>query len=306
MSLISDYLNLFRRVIRNVSLLSPSRIDFVHTRTMLDYCAMHDEFAGVIKEPYNGEEIIVSLTTYSKRIHTVYRTIESIFLQTYKANRILLYIDESEYDNVDSLPGTLQRQLKRGLEVRFVKNLKSYKKLIPALKEFPDAVIITIDDDCLYATDLLERLIRSHQRNEQCVCGMECQRIRKSGPKDFMPYQSFGMGDGPKEEESSFNLIAEGFGGILYPPHCLAKDVTEEELFKKLAPQADDIWFKCMSLKNGIKVTQVKREFPIFHYCKVDLDVQDIALCNTNKDEGGNDTQLKAVVDYFDLYNYFE
>lgn len=289
-----------------MSLLSETRIDFIQTRTMLDYCAIHDTFSGVREEHYNGEEIIVSLTTYSKRIYTVYRTIESLFHQTYKPNRIVLFIDETECNNVDTLPGTLQRQLKRGLEVRFVKNLKSYKKLVPALKEFPDSVIITVDDDCLYSTDLLERLICAHQRNKQSVCGMECQRIKKSGPREFLPYHMFGTGDVPKEEVTSSNLIAEGFGGILYPPHCMAKEVTDENLFMKLAPKADDIWFKCMSLKNGIKVTQVKREFSIFHYCKVDNDVQDIALYSSNKDGGNNDRQLKAVVDFFDLYDFIE
>lgn len=297
------YKSLVNRLINNISKMNDAHMDYMFKKHIIEYCSMHDTFKGVREELYNGEEIIVCLTTYSKRIHTVYRTIETLFLQTYKPNRIVLYLAKDECPDIQHLPGTILRQLQRGLEVRYVKDIKSYKKLIPALKEFPDSTIITVDDDCLYSSDLLEHLIKTHIAHPLNVCGMECQYIKKKSERTLGPYNSFGFGDVAKDEMTSPNLIPEGFGGILYPPHSLASEISDEDLFMKLAPRADDIWFKCMGLKNGTKVTQVKRDFSIFQYCMVDDDVQDIALFNTNKNENQNDVQLKNVVDYFDLYS---
>ena len=41
----------------------------------------------------------------------------------------------------------------------FCENIKSYKKLIPTLAAGCDLPVVTIDDDYIYPTDLLERLI---------------------------------------------------------------------------------------------------------------------------------------------------
>ena len=65
--------------------------------------------------------------------HTTYDTIESIMEQTMKANRIILWLDYSF--EKQPLPKALQLLQKRGLEIEYCKDIRSYKKLIPALKK---------------------------------------------------------------------------------------------------------------------------------------------------------------------------
>ena len=101
-------------------------------------------------------EIIISLTTYSLRIHNVYIALESLLNQTIKPNRIILWLAEEEF-NEANLPISVLRLKERGVEIRFCEDYKSYKKLIPTLREFPEAIIITVDDDVIYPMDQIGR-----------------------------------------------------------------------------------------------------------------------------------------------------
>ena len=45
---------------------------------------------------------------------------------------------------------------------------------------------------------------------------------------------------------------------MLYPPHALYKDITDEKLFMELAPTNDDVWFWIMSVLNDTRTIVVK------------------------------------------------
>lgn len=91
----------------------------------------------------NNSSVIVSLTTYGKYINDVYIVIESLLEQTVKPKKIVLWISDKTEDT--DIPSILKIQEQRGLEIRKTKDIRSYKKLIPTLKEFPDNPIITFD-----------------------------------------------------------------------------------------------------------------------------------------------------------------
>ena len=143
------------------------KIYFNQRKYILEQNILNSNHSGITTERYCNHDIIVSLTTYGKRLYDVHLAIESIMEQTMKANRILLWLDEG-YIN-QRLPKTLELLKKRGLEIRYCKDLRSYKKLIPALKEFPNDAIITIDDVLIYEFDLLERLIQSYLENQSYI-----------------------------------------------------------------------------------------------------------------------------------------
>ena len=106
----------------------------------------------------DNNNITVSLTTFGKRIDDVYLAIESIAKQTLKPNRVILWLSKDEFFN-KKLPITLTNLQKRGLEIKYCKDLKSYNKIIPTIKECPNDLIITIDDDIIYNFDLIEVFI---------------------------------------------------------------------------------------------------------------------------------------------------
>ena len=75
--------------------------------------------------PDNEIKAIISLTSFPKRIRCLYMTIESLFEQTYPADKIILWLSEDEF-NKRKLPRTILRLQKRGLEVKWVSgNLKN-------------------------------------------------------------------------------------------------------------------------------------------------------------------------------------
>ena len=92
--------------------------------------------------------------------------------------------------------------------------------------------------------------------------------------------------------------MAIGAGGILYPPKSLNPIVTDVELFLKLAPKADDLWFKAMSLIDGVQVFQSKnppkRLIPL-------IGTQKISLKKENVDKDLNLKQWEQLTDYFNL-----
>lgn len=254
---------------------------------------------GVTDTKYGDSEIIVSLTTYGTRINYVGLTIESIMQQTMKANRIILWLYTDDYNN--DLPEVLKRQQNRGLEIReYKKDIRSYKKLIPTLKHFPEAAVITLDDDLLYDYDILERLIKSYQRNPKYISACRTHLITLTEEGSIMPYCKWIH----YSHETSNNdlLFATTGGGVLFPPHSLCDEAINEDVFTTICPTADDIWVKAMILLSNSKIIKVPTKSKKGNEFIGIPEVQDNALYKTNTGAlQMNDKQLQAVMKKYNL-----
>lgn len=256
---------------------------------------------GTILEADSGgrKELIVSFTTYSKRIHDVHLVVESIAQQTLKPDRFILWLDEDEF-TLDSIPLILQKQMARGLEIRFCPNYKSYKKLIPTLELFPDANIVTIDDDVLYPHDMLELLYREHQAHPESIISHCTRKMTYDKNGKVQSYRSWKHEE--KSVEPNFDSVAIGVGGVLYPSNSLNPECLNIEKFLTLAPNADDIWFKAMALLNHTKHKKVSDGRDFQSRFLVIEGSQDIALANSNLIEANrNDLQISAVFKFYNL-----
>ena len=255
---------------------------------------------GIIEESADGERYVVSLTTHGERIEKVFQAIESVFLQSRKANKVVLYLSEDEF-LMKELPITLEKQVERGLTIKYVKDIGPYTKLIPALIDFPDANIITVDDDQIYSFNMIDKLVRCHHSHPAAVCCRVSREISMKGKDCFCPYKSFKhvFSDAAL---SSPRLLALGYAGVLYPPHSLHPDTTREEDFITLCPYADDIWFKAMELLQGTSVVAIPRRVHEVA-CYEDSTYQKTGLWRINIDQGKNNEQLKAVFDHYNLYH---
>ncbi len=248
------------------------------------------------------QELIVSFTTYDKRIHDVHLVIESIAQQTVKPNRLILWLDEDEF-TLETIPLLLHKQINRGLEVRFCPNYRSYKKLIPTLQEYPDANVITIDDDILYPHDMLEMLCKEHKQYPECIIGHRAHQIRFDSDGKVLPYKKWGHET--SDSKPSTRIIAIGVGGIFYPAGSLNEECLNIEHFTKFSPHADDIWFKAMSLLNQKKHKKVKDDRAFSDRFLIIQGSQSIALFKSNLLEEGNDPQIKSVFEYYHLYKNY-
>ena len=258
---------------------------------------------GVTDKKYGGEEVIVSLTSFGKRINEVYLAIESIMQGTLKPNRIILWLAENEFRE-KVLPQTLQRQQKRGLQIEFCDDIKSYKKIIPTIEKYPDACIVTIDDDVMYEFDLLENLIRAHQDNPNDICACRMHRITLDEQKRPQSYLKWDMLVYP-ENKSNLHFLTSG-GGTLFPPYCFVEEFFNKDAFMSLCPYADDVWINAMIWKSGRQVSKAYTHSKWgCDYYDISIEQEDaLSLINNDTSFCRNDVQIKAVMDKYDLYRH--
>ena len=184
-------------------------------------------------------------------------TIKSIIRQTLKPNKIILWLSKTEFIKKEkNLPLNLLSLIKKGLNIKFVKkNIKSYKKLIPSLKKYPNNLIITVDDDIIYRKDTIEKLYKNYIKFPKDIHAHRITKFKyKSGKFEVISggYQYY--------KNSSFLNKLTGVGGVLYPPNSLYKDVLREDLFLKLAPTNDDQWFWIQAILNNVRIRVVENQ----------------------------------------------
>lgn len=206
--------------------------------------------------------LIISLTSYPARIETVYKTIKSLLNQTLKADKIILWLAPEQFKNYETdLPQNLLSLKSEIFEIDWYTDIKSYKKLIPALHKYPDSIIVTADDDNIYSSTWLEKLYKSYQHHPHDI---QAHRVSKF----YYENNAFHVKPGGHDYWSGACYLNKlvGLGGVLYPPHCFYKDVLNENLINQLAPTNDDQWFWLMGVMNDYPVRVVKNPEIEAHY----------------------------------------
>lgn len=272
-------------------------------RERIENTAYNSEVLGLNRQE-RDEHIVVSLTTYGERIYTVYKTIESIMEQSVKADRIILWLSADEF-SLNLLPEILKKMMVRGLEIKFCKDLRSYKKLIPTIKLCPDNLIITVDDDMIYPKDMIEGMYKTHLKYPDCIVFNYGCEITLDKDKNVLPYDLWkDYGDFTKP---SLMYMGIGVGGIMYSENLLHGDVVNEKDFKMLAPFADDLWFKIMAYRKNVKYVQnnfaqkILRTTDFLNRFITVEDEQREKLGNKNVADKKNDIQLSALIKKYDI-----
>lgn len=127
-------------------------------------------------------EVVVSLTSWKKRIDNVSRTIFSLYNNTFKPRSIELNLSEEEFPNKEKdLPkDLLLMATELPININWVgKNTKSFKKIIPTIKKYFDEkelYLFSADDDVIYPKDILEKFIAINLKHQGtcCVCFGNC------------------------------------------------------------------------------------------------------------------------------------
>lgn len=237
--------------------------------------------------------IIISMTSFPKRIGTVWISIESIFRQSVKPRIIYLWLSKDQFGSKDNLPSRLLKYQKRGLVINFVdEDLRSHKKYhyIDDKIWTDKDCIVTIDDDIIYDKKLLERLIFYHNKFPQAIICDYGHRILHDKFGELKSYNDWGS------IEQICIPVNDAFfgsgGGTLFPKNSLYKDLNNKELFMQLTPFADDIWLNCMAKFNGTKICCLGTKF--FMYNTFDKSSTLISFNITHNDE-----QLAAMASYY-------
>jgi hypothetical protein len=242
----------------------------------------------------NPLPLIVTLTSIPPRLPTLHLTIRSVLNQSQPPELIVLWLHK---DLRDKLPERLAELQSERFVIRYGELSCSHRKLIHAVEEFPGRILVTCDDDLIYDESWLERLYAAHCSFPFDVIAHECRKITSDSVSgELLTYKEWSVTRGGAI--SAPELMSVGYGGVLYPPGVLSDLVTDVDLFTRLAPKADDLWFKAMSLIAGRSVRTSNRPDP--KPIPV-IGSQKFSLLKTNVRQDGNRMQWKALCDYFDI-----
>lgn len=235
----------------------------------------------------SNDTIIVSLTSYPARIQNLWMVIKTLLNQKGIDNyKVILWLSEIQFPKgIDSLPKSLMQLIAKGLDVRFVSDdLKSHKKYYYAFKEYPNNIVITVDDDVLYPSRLIKTLFDVHKRYSNCVI---CNRgIKIDKIKSYSKWENVDQFLIPQN-----NILPTGIGGVLYPPHCYNKCIFDVKAIKATCINGDDLWLNFMCRLNDTKVVHTGAKFGFITV----LSSQKIALSIENVNHDKNDIQIDAI-----------
>lgn len=236
--------------------------------------------------------VIVSLTSIPSRLDSLHLVIKSLYNQTVLPKKIILWLNESLKESVPKSLDQLQSDI---FQIKFSHLTCSHKKLIHSLKEQSSEVILTCDDDLIYDKGFLKNIYEEHLIYPNEIIANRTVQIKINKLGEYLAYKEW-----RKKEKLINDKIFLGIGawGILYPPNCMSEIVFNEELFLKLTPKADDLWFKGMSLLKGTLTRQsnkiTKEPIPI-------IGSQKVSLKKENVDNNKNDLQWKKLSNHFNL-----
>lgn len=245
--------------------------------------------------------LIISMTSYPKRIKYVAKAFASILMTNVPKNEYhcVLTLSKLEFPNLENdLPNDLQLFIKNNLiEIIWTEdNQKSHKKLMPTLAKYPNNPILIIDDDVYRTEQWLNAFIETHKkyptdiiagafwqkyilRNNDILevsCVHDTYNTTKYANKIMVGYKP-----------------ANGTGGTLYPPGTFTdKRFFDKDLYMRLSPSSDETWQFCFNIIEGRSF----RQLPIAHVEYFIDDSQNVAM---NRNFG----RYKQI--YQNLYNEF-
>lgn len=203
--------------------------------------------------------IYVSVTSIFKNQDVLFQTLQSITKQTLKPEKIFVYLSEepSFFDD-----GFKEKQITEAklsnlirnnsiIEINWGKEMGPLGKLLPLLKDKweEDCIIITIDDDTVYDSDLVKNLVKDYNEYK-CVIN-----YRGFTPK-FDIFENFNYMNRDKTNKLSLYNFPTGKGSILYKPEFFHKTdnlIFNDDIYLNCCDKQDDIWFYVIRVLNNIQ-----------------------------------------------------
>jgi len=220
-------------------------------------------------EKIDHEHIVISLTTIKSRISNVSQIIKSILDQDTLPDVINIYYskenhlfdegcDDLDINNLKESINNLLGLHKKNVIVKISQtaNIGSYRKLIPALRDYPNSIIITIDDDEIFESDLVKILYNCYLEHK-CVIASVARIIDLNfwtNMNDTIDYYKIIF----STNKPYMNLLPEGYGSILYKSDMFSEDFINFDynnlLLDEIVIKNDDIFIRNYLYKKGIKV----------------------------------------------------
>ena len=189
------------------------------------------------------KQIIVSLTSWKKRIQNVPMVIQSILTGTKPPDKIVLNLSTEEFSLKDKELPTYLLMLKETnkIEINWVKeNTKAFKKIIPTMKLYPESIIISIDDDIIYPEFFVEKMVSKYNETGNIITWWD----------------------------SKINNIPFVTGdSTLYDTEKLTPFIYEKLTQEIINSNADDIWYSWCIRQLGLNITPITNYKSAKYFC---------------------------------------
>ena len=239
--------------------------------------------------------LIVSLTSYPARFGSLHLTIKSLLDQSVRPDQVILWIDHAAAAAVPQAVKDLQDDL---FAVHCTDDVRSFTKIVPALLKYPNAFIVTADDDIYYPNFWLQRLTEAFDPAHPTIVYHRGHRIRRQADGRFAPYADW---ERRVNDEGSLSpgvdVFPTGVGGVLYPPGSLPPQTTDRTLFERLSPTCDDSWLYFMWRQTPWKAKRVPGSMPKF----VEWPTSQRQSLQAFHRGGIKDQHLRALSEHFGL-----
>lgn len=270
----------------------------------VSYKKLHDQYLIIRNNDYDSlkrnltKKIVVSMTTYPARIDFTRTVLNSIFSQSKRPDRVILYLAEDQFPKREKdLPKNLIELIKKSeLQVRWCDDLKPHKKYYYAFQDFKDDLVITIDDDLTYHSKMIENLYNSYLKFPYAVSATRAHLMMSDFDGNLLPYKYWIKEIDASLEVPSMDLLCTGGAGALYPVHLFKDDVFDKNTILRDCLFADDLWLKINEIISEIPVV-LAEEYAGLSYV---AGTQTERLCEQNVNEGQNDVQLQKIISWAD------
>ncbi len=236
-----------------------------------------------------SSNVVVSLTSFPKRIGKVWLVVESLLRQTVKPAKIILWLSREQFSTIEELPVLLKNQRLRGLQIELRDgDLRSHKKWFYMATEMQDTGFITADDDVFYDSHLVEDLVEFASCCPQTVFGRWAKIVYKDESLG-----KFVWGEQLLQKYESKFLHFGGGGGCYYPPFIFPKEMLNPKMIMSICPLADDIWLNVMCRMSNVKMMSIKPRWRTFILPIIIINNE--TLTEKNCGENKNEEQAEAV-----------
>jgi hypothetical protein len=206
--------------------------------------------------------LLISLTSYPGRFHTLHLTLKSLLDQQVRPDKILLWI---AHEDASQLPEAVRQLEGDRFEIRTCEDLRNFKKILPTFAAHPDAFILICDDDTYYPDYWLKSIVDAYDPAHPSVICTRAHQLTYLPDGSIAPYRKWKRNWAHASSATPRNdMLPTGNGGVLYPPGSLPAQTGDMELIRKLSGTSDDIWLFFMRREAGWPVKRVpgpKREY---------------------------------------------
>lgn len=259
-----------RRIIEFLKIPESIRIPYFGGVSYRFFSKLENKIVSACKipeEPLNKEKrdifVTASLTSFPARIEYVHLAIKSLMLQSYKPDRIVLWLANEQFSD-HILPENLTNLEKYGLEIKWCDDLYGHKKYFYCIKEQKEnEVVITFDDDIIYPIDCIKRLIAKHKQYPGCLV---CERAQ-TVPRNKRISYNVGRWDTISDialKKPSNSVCPSTGGGYLIPYNSYPIKMLDKDLIRKYALKNDDMWCMFMAAENSVKFIKTRKYHRIF------------------------------------------